>query len=269
MVSLVVIVALQFIDRHFIDTGIAAPDQYARVALVWLTFIGFAIAVRAALNIRVDLIDAHLPPKVTIRSRDGIRCADDASCSRSWCRGAGASSRSARIRMLLGTVFTAAVPAAGVFIACILMLLYVGLRLIARLLRPRTARPRGSIDVLALLFVAFLLALLIGFDVGFSMIFSAWLGILAKPGRGDRHGDDAAVDDLRRRQLCAGAGAAVHPRRRADERGRAHHAPDRLGDGAGRSPQGQPRARFDHHQLRAWRACRARRSPTRSRPASR
>ena len=36
--------------------------------------------------------------------------------------------------------------------------------------------------MLALLFVAFLLALLIGFDVGFSMIFSAWLGILAKPG---------------------------------------------------------------------------------------
>jgi len=36
--------------------------------------------------------------------------------------------------------------------------------------------------LLALLFVAFLLALLIGFDVGFSMILSAWLGILAKPG---------------------------------------------------------------------------------------
>ena len=36
--------------------------------------------------------------------------------------------------------------------------------------------------MLALLFVAFLLALLIGFDVGFSMIFSAWLGILANQG---------------------------------------------------------------------------------------
>ena len=36
--------------------------------------------------------------------------------------------------------------------------------------------------MLALLFVAFLLALLIGFDVGFSMILAAWLGILAKPG---------------------------------------------------------------------------------------
>src|SRR5438477_12861205 len=63
MISVVVIRSLQFIDRHFIDTGIAAPDQYARVALVWLTFIGFAIAVRAMVNIRVDLIDARLPPK--------------------------------------------------------------------------------------------------------------------------------------------------------------------------------------------------------------
>lgn len=36
--------------------------------------------------------------------------------------------------------------------------------------------------MLALLFVAFLLALLMGFDVGFSMLLSAWLGILAKPG---------------------------------------------------------------------------------------
>ena len=36
--------------------------------------------------------------------------------------------------------------------------------------------------MLPLLFIAFLLALLIGFDVGFSMILSAWLGILAKPG---------------------------------------------------------------------------------------
>jgi TRAP-type C4-dicarboxylate transport system permease small subunit len=36
---------------------------------------------------------------------------------------------------LLGTVFTAAVPAAGAFIACLLLLIYVGLRLAARLLR--------------------------------------------------------------------------------------------------------------------------------------
>jgi TRAP-type C4-dicarboxylate transport system permease small subunit len=133
MVALVIIVSLQFIDRHFIDTGIAAPDQYARVALVWLTFIGFAIAVRAALNVRVDLIDAHLPATI----RRVLELAFDALMlvllgillPGSW--------RLIEIgsdQLLLGTFLTAAVPAAGVFIACLLMFLFVGLRLIARLL---------------------------------------------------------------------------------------------------------------------------------------
>ena len=40
--------------------------------------------------------------------------------------------------------------------------------------------------MLTLLFVVFMVALLIGFDVGFSMILAALLGILFKP--------DAAVD---------------------------------------------------------------------------
>jgi TRAP-type C4-dicarboxylate transport system permease small subunit len=133
MVSLVVIVALQFVDRHFIDTGIAAPDQYARIALVWLTFIGFAIAVRAMVNIRVDLIDSHLPAKV----RHVLELAFDAmlivllivlvpGCWRLIVIG--------KDQDLLGTVFTAAVPAAGVFIACVLMLVYVGIRFAAALM---------------------------------------------------------------------------------------------------------------------------------------
>ncbi len=33
--------------------------------------------------------------------------------------------------------------------------------------------------MLILLFVAFMLALVVGFDVGFSMLFSAWLGVLS------------------------------------------------------------------------------------------
>ena len=133
MVSLVVIVALQFIDRHFIDTGIAAPDQYARVALVWLTFVGFAIAVRAALNVRVDLIDAHLPAKL----RYALELVFDALMLLLLVVLLPGSWRLIEIgadQLLLGTFLTAAVPAAGVFIACVLMLVYVGLRLTARLL---------------------------------------------------------------------------------------------------------------------------------------
>lgn len=61
MLGLVAIVASQLVDRHIVTLPMAAPDQYARVLLVWLTFIGFAVAVKNGTNIRVDLIDAHLP----------------------------------------------------------------------------------------------------------------------------------------------------------------------------------------------------------------
>jgi TRAP-type C4-dicarboxylate transport system permease small subunit len=134
MVSLVVIVALQFVDRHFIDTGIAAPDQYARVALVWLTFIGFAVAVRAAVNIRVDLIDAHLPPKVRAILAIGFDVLMVLLVA-VMVPGCWRLIEIGKDQDLLGTAFTAAVPAAGAFIGCILLLVYVGLRLIARLLR--------------------------------------------------------------------------------------------------------------------------------------
>jgi len=115
MVSLVAIVALQFIDRHFIDTGIAAPDQYARVALVWLTFIGFAVAVRAAVNIRVDLIDAHLPPKVRAILAIGFDVLMVLLVA-VMVPGCWRLIEIGKDQDLLGTAFTAAVPAAGAFI---------------------------------------------------------------------------------------------------------------------------------------------------------
>jgi TRAP-type C4-dicarboxylate transport system permease small subunit len=130
MVSLVVIVSLQFVDRHFIDTGIAAPDQYARIALVWLTFIGFAIAVRAMVNIRVDLIDSHLPLNVR-RVLEQLFDALLIVLLVVLVPGSWRLMVIGKDQELLGTVFTAAVPAAGVFIACVVMLLYVGVRLVA------------------------------------------------------------------------------------------------------------------------------------------
>jgi TRAP-type transport system small permease protein len=143
MVSLVVIVSLQFIDRHFIDTGIAAPDQYARVGLVWLTFIGFAIAVRAAVNVRVDLIDAHLPPKI----RSILEIGFDALMLvlvAVMVPGCWRLIEIGKDQDLLGTVFTAAVPAAGVLIASILLLIYIGLRLVARFMGVELPRPEET-----------------------------------------------------------------------------------------------------------------------------
>jgi TRAP-type C4-dicarboxylate transport system permease small subunit len=61
--ALFFIVASQFVDRyvHPVWGGVPA-DEYVKVGLIWLTFLGFAIAVRSGVAVRVDLIDAVLAP---------------------------------------------------------------------------------------------------------------------------------------------------------------------------------------------------------------
>lgn len=65
VLGLLLIVASQLVDRHVVTLPMAAPDQYARVMLVWLTFIGFALAVKNGINVRVDFIDSRLKPGVS------------------------------------------------------------------------------------------------------------------------------------------------------------------------------------------------------------
>jgi len=54
----------QVADRHVFKSGFGAFDQYGRLGLVWLTFLGIAIAVRERANIRIDLADHFLPPRI-------------------------------------------------------------------------------------------------------------------------------------------------------------------------------------------------------------
>lgn len=138
MVALLVLLLLlivfgQFVDRHFVSLNIAAPDQYARVALVWLTFIGFAIAVRNGLNIRVDLIDARLPAKV----RAALEIVFDVIMLLLFVVLMVNGWRVVEVgqgQVLLGTVLTAAQQSASLVVACAMMILFVGLRVVARLL---------------------------------------------------------------------------------------------------------------------------------------
>jgi TRAP-type C4-dicarboxylate transport system permease small subunit len=54
----------QVADRHLIKSDFGAYDQYGRLGLVWLTFLGIAVAVRERANIRIDLLDHFLPARV-------------------------------------------------------------------------------------------------------------------------------------------------------------------------------------------------------------
>ena len=127
VVALVAVVGAEFVDRRVFDLGIAAPDQYARIGLVWLTFIGFALAIRNGVNVRVDLVDARLPAPVrralsiVFDVAIGVLCG--LTIAQAW--------RLIEIgsdQLLLGTPVSAAVPAWGLFVACVLLLPLLVLR---------------------------------------------------------------------------------------------------------------------------------------------
>lgn len=131
VMALVVIVASQFVDRHFVSLPMAAPDAYARVILVWLTFIGFALAVKGGLNIRVDLIDAHLPARV----RRLLEYLFDVLMLlltlvigfHGW-----RLIVIGRDQERLGTLLSEAWPSAALFASCILLVLFLALRIALR-----------------------------------------------------------------------------------------------------------------------------------------
>ncbi|MBC8007686.1 MAG: TRAP transporter small permease [Prolixibacteraceae bacterium] len=129
--ALLLIVASTFIDRHFVTLPMAAPDAYARVILVWLTFIGFAIAVKGGLNIRVDLIDAHLPAKVRLALEyvfDAVMLALTVLLGVHGWRLVIIG----RDQERLGTMMSEAWPSAALVVCCILLVLFLVLRIALR-----------------------------------------------------------------------------------------------------------------------------------------
>jgi TRAP-type C4-dicarboxylate transport system permease small subunit len=61
----------QVLDRYFLSVAFNAWDQIAQLGLVWVTFLGIALAFRDRVNIRVDLLDARLGPRL-LRLRDRL-----------------------------------------------------------------------------------------------------------------------------------------------------------------------------------------------------
>jgi TRAP-type transport system small permease protein len=129
--ALLLIVSSTFIDRHFVTLPMAAPDAYARVILVWLTFIGFALAVKGGLNIRVDLIDARLPAqarRVLDYVFDLVMMGLTVMLGINGWRLVEIGQDQER----LGTGMSEAWPSAALFVACILLVLFLVLRIALR-----------------------------------------------------------------------------------------------------------------------------------------
>lgn len=142
VVALLVIVSLQVVDRHFFNVGIDAPDQLVRIGLVWLCFLGFAAAVEAGANIRIEFVDMWLGP----RARHWLAIVFDlamlALCVLLVVKGLRVVEVGAG-QQLLGTPFTAALPNSGFVIGIALTAFFVSVRLLQRLLDPRADEPHG------------------------------------------------------------------------------------------------------------------------------
>jgi TRAP-type C4-dicarboxylate transport system permease small subunit len=61
MLVILVFTSGQVVDRYLLKTSFNAYDQVARLGLVWMTFLGIAVAFRERANIRIDLLDHALP----------------------------------------------------------------------------------------------------------------------------------------------------------------------------------------------------------------
>jgi TRAP-type C4-dicarboxylate transport system permease small subunit len=128
---LLLIVASTFIDRHFVTLPMAAPDSYARVILVWLTFIGFALAVKGGLNIRVDLIDARLPAglrRTLEYAFDLVMLGLTVMLGMNGWRLVVIG----RDQERLGTMMSEAWPSGALFFACMILVLFLVLRMVLR-----------------------------------------------------------------------------------------------------------------------------------------
>jgi len=132
LIVMVAIVLSQFVDRYFTPIWAGVPaDEYVKVGLVWLTFIGFGLAMRAGVEIRVDFVDQHVPARV----RNAVYGVIDLVLLGMiglilW--KSVQLYRVGTLQTILGTEMTLALPVIGMMVGCALMFVAILARMLGR-----------------------------------------------------------------------------------------------------------------------------------------
>ncbi len=130
VLGLLLIVSSQTVDR-FVTVWRDSPEEYVKIGLTWLCFLGFALALKDGTEIRVDLADRLLPAA----ARRWIYAAFDLALLvligvvvvKSWTVFSVSGDQ-----LITGTDLTAAWPAAAMLIAFVLMFFVIAHRLVRR-----------------------------------------------------------------------------------------------------------------------------------------
>ena len=67
MAMVMVFTVGQVSDRYLLKSSFDAHDQFARIGMVWLTFIGIAVGIRHRINVRIELLAHFASPGVRRR----------------------------------------------------------------------------------------------------------------------------------------------------------------------------------------------------------
>lgn len=132
--ALLIVVSSQVVDRYVIDLWTDSPEEWIKIGLVWLTFVGFALAMRHGTDIRVDLVEHFLPRKLVMT----VNTVFDALllvligilCFKTW-----QLWDVSRDQAIVGASVSVAVPTAGLLVGLVLMFIVVAVRLVLRLTR--------------------------------------------------------------------------------------------------------------------------------------
>jgi len=64
MSALVVLTFVQVLARYLMDSPFTSTPQLVRIVVVWLTFMGAAVAILQGKNVRIDTVEQLLPAKI-------------------------------------------------------------------------------------------------------------------------------------------------------------------------------------------------------------
>ena len=130
--TLLAVVVSEFIDRNLIDLWTFSPEEYVKILLVWLCFLGVARAFAGGDAIRVTFIYELLPRPVRIVVSAICNLLVLATLAVMIVKTI-ASLPIARLQMILGTDFTVAVPTWGLLVGLVLLVPVFGIALLRNL----------------------------------------------------------------------------------------------------------------------------------------
>lgn len=129
--ALLLLVASQTLDR-FVSVWSDSPEEYVKIGLCWLCFLGFALALKDGTEIRVDLADRILPAAARLWIYGifdvALLVLIAVVISKSW-----TVFLISQDQLITGTDLTAAWPAGAMLVAFVLMFFVIAWRLIRRL----------------------------------------------------------------------------------------------------------------------------------------